>query len=121
MSATVLESAALSTPVALRTPETLRNPALLPVMCELPLEAIRSCQVAATVVIDGTPVQVGRGSAGAEGRPVARKLAVAVELGELGRSLVARDGGATLALEAVVQGVSGGAYAVTTEHRVSAR
>jgi hypothetical protein len=121
VSATVLEPAARPTPVALRTPATLRNPALLPVMCELPVEAIRSCQVAASVEVDGVRVTVGRGSAGAEGRPVARKLAVPVELTDLGRGLVVRDGGATLLVEAVVQGVGTGSYTATAPLHVAAR
>ena len=121
MSATVLESATSATQVALRTPATLRNPALLPVMCELPVEAIRSCQVAASVVVDGAQVQVGRGSAAAEGRPVARKLAVPVELTDLGRELVSRADGATLVLEAVVQSVTSGSYTAATPLHVAAR
>jgi len=121
VSATVLEPAARPTSVELRTPSSLRNPALLPVMCELPVEAIRSCQVAASVDVDGVQVTVGRGSAGAEGRSVARRLAVPVELTDLGRALVTRDGGATLVIEAVVQGADHGSYSAVAPLHVAAR
>ena len=108
MSATLIEpvtaepGAPTVAQVVLRTPDQLRSSALLPVMCEV-TEPIRSAQVTATVFFDGGAVTVGRGHASLEGRPVARKLAVAVELNELGRSLVSRPGGTTVVLDAVVQ------------------
>ena len=62
-------------------------------------------------------VVVGRGSAHLDGRPSAHKLAVPVELNDLGRTLA--GSGASFTLDAVVQGVDSRSFAVSHAHRLA--
>ncbi len=102
----------------MRAAHHLRNATILPVLCSLDAEAIRSCQVTASVVLEGRVVVVGRGSAQLGGRPSAHKLAVPVELNDLGRSLVTGPEAMAMTLEAQVHGVDARSFTVTQLHRL---
>jgi hypothetical protein len=105
--------------VELRSPERLRGQGVLPVLCALTGGVIVRCTVTATAMVDGRTVLVGRGSGHLEGRPIAHKLAVPVELTDLGRALVERPGGADLGLEATVLAGDGRSFAGTALRHVA--